>query len=379
MDAERQEHKTGQAPMPASRRWLVAALLAAATGSAALAGLAVYRGIEPRIAAPQLILLISVDPGDSLPQLQNFSRRHGADPSRWKFLTGGPEEIARIEKACNTRSKYLPGADRDKQFAHTPSVFLLDRQGTLRGRYAVAEEILDDQGKPTERFRVNPEAIEALLTDAAELDRSGRLNSGSGGESMPDFALSDQDGVPFSRRSMGGKITVVGFIFTCCSTSCPRIVEAMAEVQRRTAAGPKRVHLPAVNAGLNATAAVLLVIGYLAIRLGRRRLHAGLMLAAVCISALFLASYLYYHFVETGGQPTYYSGPPSLRGVYLAILWSHIVLATLIVPLAALTLYRAARDQLARHRRLARWTLPIWLYVSVTGVVVYWMLYELKA
>jgi putative membrane protein len=133
--------------------------------------------------------------------------------------------------------------------------------------------------------------------------------------------------------------------------------------------------LPSVNATLNALAAVLLVGGYGCIRTGRRAAHRRFMLAAFGTSALFLVSYVTYHATHLA---TTFPGHGAARGVYFTILITHIALAIAIVPLALTVLYRAWRVDFARHRRLARWTLPIWLYVSVTGVVVYWMLYRIN-
>lgn len=130
--------------------------------------------------------------------------------------------------------------------------------------------------------------------------------------------------------------------------------------------------LPAVNAALNASGAVLLILGYLLIRARRVTAHKICMGSAFAVSTLFLICYLVYHY-HAGSVP--YRGTGWIRPVYFAILISHIILAAAILPLALLTLYRALRDQLDRHVRIARWTLPIWLYVSVTGVVIYWMLY----
>jgi uncharacterized membrane protein YozB (DUF420 family) len=132
--------------------------------------------------------------------------------------------------------------------------------------------------------------------------------------------------------------------------------------------------LPAVNATLNAVAAVLLVLGYTQIRRGRIEQHRRFMLAAFATSALFLVSYLTYH-SQVGSQP--FTGQGLIRIVYFTILVSHVILAAVIVPLALVTLRRGLRRQDAKHRAIARWTLPIWLYVSVTGVVVYWMLYQM--
>jgi putative membrane protein len=131
--------------------------------------------------------------------------------------------------------------------------------------------------------------------------------------------------------------------------------------------------LPTLNAILNGTAAVALVTGYTAIRRRVVWLHRLAMLTAVGVSVLFLASYLTYH-LQVGSRP--YGGTGVLRIVYFAILLSHTVLAAVIVPLVLLTLRRALAAQFARHVRVARWTFPLWLYVSVTGVVVYVMLYH---
>ncbi|HKI99858.1 MAG TPA: DUF420 domain-containing protein [bacterium] len=130
--------------------------------------------------------------------------------------------------------------------------------------------------------------------------------------------------------------------------------------------------LPTLNATLNGMAAVLLVAGYVAIRSGRIPVHRAFMLAAFITSALFLTSYLIYHF-HSPVHPFQGHGP--VRAVYFAILISHIVLAMAVVPLVLVTLYRALRGRFERHRAIARWTFPLWLYVSVTGVLVYLMLY----
>ena len=132
--------------------------------------------------------------------------------------------------------------------------------------------------------------------------------------------------------------------------------------------------LPALNATLNAIAAVLLVIGYVLIRRGRRETHRRVMLAAFATSALFLVSYVIYH-ANAGSRP--FTGQGPIRLVYFAILITHVILAAAILPMALITLNHALRSRFDRHLHIARWTLPIWLYVSVTGVLVYLMLYEL--
>jgi len=132
--------------------------------------------------------------------------------------------------------------------------------------------------------------------------------------------------------------------------------------------------LPTLNAGLNAAAAVLLLTGYRLIRSGNRAAHRAVMVAAFTMSVLFLISYLYYH-QQVGSVKFTGAGP--IRTLYFAILISHSVLAAAVPFLAVATLWRALKGRFEAHRRLARWTLPIWLYVSVTGVAVYWMLYRM--
>lgn len=132
--------------------------------------------------------------------------------------------------------------------------------------------------------------------------------------------------------------------------------------------------LPHVNAALNGVAALALTGGYLFIRRGRVAAHLACMSTAFAVSALFLVSYLFYHF-QVGSVS--YEGETWLRPVYFAILISHSVLAALVPPLAIITLYRAWRRQFGRHRALARWTVPVWLYVSVTGILVYLLLYQI--
>lgn len=133
--------------------------------------------------------------------------------------------------------------------------------------------------------------------------------------------------------------------------------------------------LPAVNATLNGITATLLCTGYVFIRKRRIAAHRACMIAACCVSALFLGSYLYYHF-RTGSR--HFQGEGWLRPMYFAILISHTILAAAVVPLALVTLYRGLTSQHPKHKRIAHWTLPIWLYVSVTGVVVYLLLYRLS-
>lgn len=132
--------------------------------------------------------------------------------------------------------------------------------------------------------------------------------------------------------------------------------------------------LPTLNAVLNSLSAVLLICGYWMIRHGRVNTHRAFMISAFVTSVLFLTSYLIYHFHHL---TTPFQGTGFIRTIYFCILISHTILAAFVPFLAVITLYRAWKGDFEKHRRIARWTFPIWLYVSVTGVVVYWMLYRI--
>ncbi len=138
--------------------------------------------------------------------------------------------------------------------------------------------------------------------------------------------------------------------------------------------------LPVVNAFLNGLSAVFLTVGYIKIRQGRKEAHRRCMLAAFATSTLFLICYLTYHgylaYVLHRG-PTRFLEPEWFRPIYLTILLTHTVLAVLILPLVFVTLWRGLRSQFEGHRRVARWTWPLWMYVSVTGVVIYLLLYQI--
>ncbi|MEM7137785.1 MAG: DUF420 domain-containing protein [Myxococcota bacterium] len=129
--------------------------------------------------------------------------------------------------------------------------------------------------------------------------------------------------------------------------------------------------IPGVNATLNATAATLLTLGFVAIRSGRRQLHKKLMVSAFAASIVFFIGYVIYHYSH-GDTPYLGTGP--IRTVYYSVLISHVVLSIIVFPMILTTFYFATRERFSTHKKLARWTLPIWLYVSVTGVIIYMML-----
>jgi putative membrane protein len=132
--------------------------------------------------------------------------------------------------------------------------------------------------------------------------------------------------------------------------------------------------LPAINAGLNGASAVLLISGFIFIRRKQQASHAKCMIGAVICSILFLISYITYH---SRAGTTRFLHPEWFRPIYLTLLISHMILAVAIVPLVIITLSRALRERFDRHKLIARWTWPIWIYVSVTGVIVYLLLYRI--
>jgi putative membrane protein len=132
--------------------------------------------------------------------------------------------------------------------------------------------------------------------------------------------------------------------------------------------------LPALNATLNGISAAFLVAGFILIKQRRWRIHKRCMLGALASSTLFLISYVVYH-ANTGSRP--FTGTGTVRTIYFSILITHVVLAATILPLALVTTARGLREQYGKHVKVARWTLPLWLYVSVTGVIIYLMLYQL--
>ncbi len=132
--------------------------------------------------------------------------------------------------------------------------------------------------------------------------------------------------------------------------------------------------LPAVNASLNALSTVFLTLGFIFIKRGQRTAHRNCMVAAFTTSIIFLACYLTYHFTVTA--VTKFQGQGLVRPIYFIILITHIILAVVIVPLIVMTLNRAVKQRFELHKKIARWTWPLWMYVSVTGVIVYMMLYQ---
>lgn len=264
---------------------------------------AVMRGLQDRLTdTPVGLVSVSVDPERDTPAiLERYARTLGADPARWRFLTGPKEDVYRlilerlhVPVSPATSEAVAAGAE---EVAHSERLVLVAPGNRVAGYFDAND----------------PQAVRELLTRAKAL----------GGRPVPDWA----------RR------------------------------------------LPMVNAALNGLSTVLLLAGWSLVRTRRIRGHIACMGAALAVSALFLACYLVYHGTIGGGVP--YRGVGPIRLVYFTILLSHVALAVVIVPLVILTVSRARRRRWDAHGRIASLTFPIWLYVSITGVVVYWMLYQM--
>jgi cytochrome oxidase Cu insertion factor (SCO1/SenC/PrrC family)/uncharacterized membrane protein YozB (DUF420 family) len=263
------------------------------------------------------LVTFTVDPEYDTPEvLKKYPGRLGfeADPARWLFLTGPPAEIDRLlGDRFHIGAEKNAGAEPGQAVTHDTHLEVVDRRGVVRAIYPGFAPAEDDA-------------------------------------SRRDF---EKDQVALRRK--------------------------VGELLRE---GTPAAFFPPLNAALNAAAGVLLLLGYAAIRGRLMRLHMGLMLAALAVSAVFLASYLYYHLAVMHGRPTYFreqwpDAPGWVGTVYLIVLASHTLLAAVTAPLALVTALFGLLGRLRRHLWLGRVTLPIWLYVSATGVVVYWMLYRL--
>ncbi len=264
------------------------------------------------------LVTFTVDPEHDRPEeLREYAKHYGADAERWLFLTGDEKTVYQLlEKSFHLPAQKNTAGDPGNAVMHSPKLVLVDRQGHIRGYF---------EGRPDSR--------------SADAERDYRTEL----------------------RKLKAKVAALEYDAWYLPRDFPRF-----------------------NATLNAFAAMLLLLGYSAIRRRLIRLHIVCMLMALGFSLLFLISYSYYHAVVKHGRSTLFTEqtshahPPGWVGsVYNIVLWTHMPLAGFIVPLALYTAYQGLRGRFARHRRVARWTLPIWLYVSITGVVVYWMLYRL--
>jgi protein SCO1/2/putative membrane protein len=276
---------------------------------------------------------ITVDPEhDTVERMKLYADIYDAQPDRWLFLTGEKEEIYRLirhgfkvaawEQFGTAR---LPGFE----FAHSLRLIHVGPDGKVLGSYA--------SGEDAEVLK-----LERVLAGKMETPPENRPIPPA--PEPPGKAPRPENADPLSKLPSWAQ------------------------------------RLPRTNAMLNGLATVLLLVGFSAIKAKRVNLHKRMMLTSFGVSVAFLACYLTYHLAlhhYTGEHGKKFEGDGTLRTIYLSILYSHVVLAATVPVLAPITIYRALKGQFDRHRWIARITFPIWLYVSVTGVIIYWMLYEM--
>ena len=279
-------------------------------------------------AADVRFVTITVDPEvDNVATMKAYSENFNAVPERWLFLTGNSEDIGRllrygfkVSALRNTTPDVLPG----EEWAHSLSLVLVDADGKVRGRF------------------------DSSRTDLNDLRR----------------VLLGQASVPAKNQPLPVNATI----------DPPRNPDSVT----KRAVPAWVLRLPTTNAALNGLSALLLLIGYFAVKARMLDLHRRTMLLAFGVSVLFLTTYLTYHFAlhhYTGESSRRYTGTGLFRTVYFTVLISHVILAMIVPVLAIITIRRGLKRDWVAHKRIARITFPIWMYVSVTGVVIYVMLY----
>lgn len=283
---------------------------------------------------PVRFVTITIDPAhDTLQLIREFGDNFGAKPDQWLFLTGEKEaiyELIRHGFKVSAWEQFEAGAGME--FAHDMHLLHIDESGKILGRY----ESLDKVELTTLR-RVLEGKIETPLRHQPA-------------------RIEEQQAIAAHEAAV-----------------------LAADPLAKLPAWAKR--LPATNAGLNGLATLLLINGFLSIKAKRPRLHKLLMLYAFGASVLFLGCYLTYHWAlhtYTGEHGKKFIGDPGITRVYFAILISHVLLAMAVPVLASMTIWKGLGEQWESHRRWAKVTFPIWLYVSITGVVIYWMLYHVS-
>ncbi len=301
--------------------------------------------IADRVNDPEVrYLTITVDPDYDTPEkLKQYADVYGVDAERWKFLTGDKETIYRIvQHGFRLPVFEMEGEDRRPGFevAHSLSLIHVGPDGRIIGKY--------DSREPGEVLSLRRVLNGQIETPEENLPIVGEAEAAE---------VANEESVQLPNLGAAGR--------------------AVTEEQPRLPDWAAR--LPTTNAMLNGLATVLLLLGFMAIKLGNVRIHKRMMLMAFGTSIAFLACYLTYHFAlhhytGTHGKP--FEGTGGVRTAYFALLISHVLLAMIVPVLAIITISRGLREQWAAHRRIARVTFPIWLYVSVTGVIIYGMLYH---
>ena len=299
----------------------------------------------------------------------------GADPQRWLFLTGSQEEIYKlISNGFRLYVKEMFGKERRPGFeiAHTNRVVLVNAKGTAVATFlATRDSDMVTLRRILEGKRPMPEP-----------GKYGPISAPGSTEPAGDPADVDSD---ISDEAAADVSPPVSARESVTRTGSEHAAEAAAHSasdasREAPARAPDWVYtLPRINALLNGTATVLLAFGFVAVKRRNIATHKALMLSAFGVSIAFLTCYLIYHaslHSHTGSGSTRFEGTGIVRPVYYSILVTHVILAAAVPFLAVVTILRGLRNDIERHRGIARITFPIWLYVSVTGVIIYLMLYH---
>ncbi|MDA0835080.1 MAG: DUF420 domain-containing protein [Planctomycetota bacterium] len=313
------------------------------------------------------LISLTVDPETDTPeQLANYADAYGADPDKWLFLTGNRIEIYDLIK----RSFRMPvKVISQEDFLHTNNVLYVDAEGVVRGKY---DSLKPDDMVELRKVLQGKKPPQMTLTVEEFAEKYPALAAAPPNEPIPTHS----DDAPDRVKGKGASKDIV----SAEQREKDEIIFAdpPADMQPKTV--PAWVlKLPAVNALLNGLATVLLIQGFVFIKQRRISAHKNTMLAAFAVSIAFLACYVVYHVMlqqHTGSGSKPFQGTGIIRPIYFSILISHVVLAAVVPVLAIRTIYLGLCGRFEAHKKWARWTFPIWVYVSVTGVMIYGMLYH---
>ena len=318
--------------------WLAAFIFTKCAGPCPLVSSEMKKLQDATRDIPLRLVSFTVDPDRDTPEvLQFYADKLGADPERWWFLTGDKPTIFGLVR--NSFKMIVDDAENPQpgfEVIHSIEIMHVNAEGVVVGRYNARNELHMARLKKVVQGKMEPaeaQRLNALPTDAAPTEDTAGAQTDTGADAI-------------------------------ATGEIPRWVR----------------RLPTTNALLNALATICLVSGYVFIKRGDQKSHGAMMLSALITSAVFLGCYLTYHFAlqrYTGNSSQPYQGPPALKPLYLCILVPHILLAPVATGMALTTVWHAWRKNWEKHRRLARFTFPIWLYVSVTGVIIYLMVYHL--
>ncbi|RPI89732.1 MAG: DUF420 domain-containing protein [Planctomycetaceae bacterium] len=323
--------------------WLAAFIFTRCAGPCPLVSAEMKKLQQATRDLPLRLVSITVDPDTDTPEVLKFyADQLGADPERWWFLTGDKAAIFNLIRG--SFRMVVADADDPKpgfEVIHSIEIMHVNEQGVVVGRYNARND-------------VQMARLKNVLLGKMTAEEAQRLNA---------VPVLDE---PTSEADQ--------------TESADRPEPAVGPASGRVPLPVWITRLPTINALLNTVATLYLVAGYLLIRRGKVAAHATVMISAFVTSAVFLSTYLTYHFAlkhYTGSSSQPYQGPESLRILYYLILVPHVLLAPIATALALATIFQAARRNWSTHRKLARITFPIWLYVSVTGVIIYLMVYHL--